>query len=261
MAEQDKPIEHTIEFPDGHVQKFIGPPDMSFDDKVLRAVQERAISSGKIPTEWFAGRNKHLLTKEKGTVAAAIPAAALAATTLGAPAAALTAATATAPLIATWIKYAEEHLTGEDTPKPTLTNQGVDVAKGAAMAFGPGAVSSVAGAGGKMVGGLLARLPGAKPAIAAATSDILAPLLVKLEAVTPDKLAATAREAYQYFTNNAARVGMGITADEAAYTKQLVEKGMNRQTAARIMSGGKPEMVKRYLEILKQPKAEFTGIN
>lgn len=243
----------SVTFPDGHTQEFDGPTGMSDSDVFARAIQERSFDSGKIQTSWLGGAAKQM-GQEKAANAALMTGAALATRQ---PAAATAAVTAIAPLAATWIDYATKHLTGENPDTPTVTNQAVDLAKGAAEAYGPGVISKTGGA----MAGELMRMGGSRPTLpqasARAVTRVIAPILEKLDAITPEKLTATVREGVQLIKNSGQRIANGISADDADLMKASVAKGMKPTTAARIISGGNTQQMQALMKIIRQPPAEF----
>lgn len=124
-------VPYTVKFPDGYVQTFTGPDDMSDTDAFARATQERAIASGKIPTTGMAGWFQQMGQEKDANTALLTAGGMLAGGPLGA------AAVTLAPLASDWLDYATKAHAGKDAVAPSAIRQGADVLQGAATAYGP----------------------------------------------------------------------------------------------------------------------------
>lgn len=246
-----KVIPYTVTFPDGHEQKFSGPADMTDEAVYQRAQQERSFSDGKIPTTFAGGAAKEL-GNDPDTMSALIAGAGLA--TGGVAPAAGTAMMAAAPTLARGLKYATQKMTGQEPTPISMT----DIAKSVAApiaAYAPGAIA----ASGKALEGAVSRLPVAglpswavkesAPAVegvANAIGKVAPPSMMQTISDVGSKVGDLATSG----ASAAARAGTGVTPDDLALLKGLLDNGMNRQAAIRIISQGDPTMATTLTRML-----------
>lgn len=236
---------YDVTFPDGYVQTFQGPATLSDDDARIRAVQERSIAEGRIPTTWWKGAGKHL-GEDPATTGALITAGGMGAQVAGAALAPVTAGAslglipagqammAAAPLGAHLTQYATQAATGQNPDAPSPVSLVRDAAVGAAGAYGPQVAGKAAGlvaehlptAG---IGGFLAKLTGAAPVtqmVDAGAEPIGNVLSGQTAKTTIDRLRQLATEART-----------GITAREVERVSSHIADGMNPQAALRLVAG------------------------
>lgn len=235
---------YTVKFPDGHVQKFQGPKDMSDTDVFARAMQERSIAEGKVQTSWLGGALKQM-GQEKAANAALIGGAGM--LTGVAPVVAL------APLAATWIDYATKKLTGEKPETPSAVEQVLDVAGGMAGAYGGKLLSKSAGIVtdelGKMRG---TTLPQAMGKIVARSAE---PVATEASKVSPQAVGATTKEMVMAGKTALDRTRYGVSADDLRLMRDNVSAGIKPTVSAKMIAGKDQKKFMGLMNLYRRPAA------
>lgn len=137
------PFKFTITLPDGKVQTFTSPVDLTDDEAYARAVQESGFASGRIPTSFGGGFTK-ALAEDPSTTGALMGGAGMLTGT--AP------IVAAAPLAALAMKAISQGVTGRspssdapyDTPPVGIDDVKNAAIQGAVQGYGPQAILGAA---------------------------------------------------------------------------------------------------------------------
>lgn len=236
---------YTIKFPDGHVQQFSGP-DMKDEDVWTRAVQERAIDEGRIPTTWWGGAAK-ALGEDPQTTRALISGVGYA---TGQP-----EIVAAAPLAARGIQYATQRATGQNPATPAPQELGLLAAEGAITGYGPGVAAKGARTlaektvahqlpNGQWVAGV--KGAGVMPWAVRTAGELSGGIADKVEMVTPQAVGQTVRELLPVAAT-AAAIGLsnsgennpgGNPVEDLKLLDAAVARGAGPATAAREIAQG-----------------------
>lgn len=240
-------IPYTVKFPEGDSVTFTAPSDMSDLDVYTRAVQERAIKKGQIPTT-FAG----------GAAPEAADALTNAALTGAGYATGQPGLVAAGPLAGRGARAAAQKVAGQEV-SPTNTAEMLTLGgEGALQGFGPGlvadAVSGIAArtlprqlANGSWIAGL--RGHGVVPWAIREGSDAASQIAEKyIRPISPQAIGETVSEVGGDAVNAIRRVMAGVTKDDLALLRAQIGKGMNARTAARIVSGNDPQKASALLQ-------------
>ncbi len=236
---------YSVTFPDGHVQSFDGPKDMTDSEVMARALQERGVAEGRIQTTWFGGAGKALGEDSKTTGALMTGAGMLTGT---AP------VVAAAPLVSRWIQYATQKMTGQNPETPSIGEQAVLGATGLAGAYGPKVLSG----SGSILGQEAANLPGNTVPQAAMKvgARLLAPVADQAQLVTPEAvgsttadLAALAAKLPKQISLAVERTGAGITAEDYALMRHTVSQGLSPYAAAKAVTSGNAKQLGTLLKL------------
>ncbi len=209
MPEQ---IPFTVKFPDGQSVTFKAPSEMSDSDVYTRALQERDIQSGKIPSSFMAG---------------AAPEGAQAVTQAGLSAAGYAtgnpALVAAGPLSGRFAKFLAQKATGQDAPLPDVGETATLAAQGIVPAYGPGLLARLAGPVAKAVGSLpVNTLP---QAIAKGTVPAVQDVAAGAEALSPKAIGATIKS---MFSSGAKP---SYSAIDVLRIQSLMKSGVSQQDA------------------------------
>lgn len=236
---------YQVVFPDGHKRDVSDPTGkMSETELFAKALQERAIDEGKIQTTWLGGAAKQL-GQEKATNAAAIGSVGMMT--------GLAPVVAIAPLAADWIDYTTKKLTGEQAEVPSATQQGIDIALGAAGAYGPQMISK---SGGAVAAEAAALKPNGVPAaLARLFGKAAGEIAPQAEKVTPKAFGATIEELVTAGKQGSQRLIAGLTKDDVLLMQQQVAKGMKPLSAAKIIGGNDPQKIQALMKLYRQPIA------
>jgi hypothetical protein len=246
-----KAVPYTVTFPDGHEQKFMGDDAMTDEQVYQRAQQERAFSDGKISTTFAGGAAKELGNDTETTAALMTGAGLL---TGGAAPIVGTAMMAAAPTVARGLKYATEKMSGQEPTPISITDIMKSVA-GPALAYGPGAIMN----SGKALEGAVSRLPVAGlPSWAVKESaPIVEGAANAVGKVAPQSMMKTIGDVGSKVGDLAtsaagatARAGTGVSADDLRLLHGLIDNGMNRQAAIKIISQGDPQAAQTLTRLL-----------
>lgn len=233
MAEQ---IPYTVKFPEGDSVSFTAPADMSDGDVYQRAVQERKIKSGQIPTTFMAG---------------AAPEGAQALTQAGMSGAGYLTGNpslvAAAPLAGRGARALAEKVTGQDVTPTSAAELGTLWAEGIVSGYGPSVVSNIASglaartvprqlANGTWIPGLKGHgiLPWAVREGADAASNVAERFV---RPVSPQATGETAGEVADMAANAIKRTRLGVSSDDLKLLRDQVATGMRLSTAAKIIAG------------------------
>ena len=125
-------IAYRVQAPDGTVVEFSGPPDMTDDQKILRAQQEYKFKTGAIPTTERGGQIQSVgdtLANNSDAIGTAIG--------LGGVVSGLPPVVAAAPAMGRAIKAGGQYISGRKIDVPSPAEMGVLAAEGALAGYGP----------------------------------------------------------------------------------------------------------------------------
>jgi lysozyme len=268
----------TTTFPDGHVERILGPADMSEADQIDRAIQERAVREGNVQATWFGGAAKQQAKEKEANVMLALGAAPLAVpigAAIGAPAAVAagvsTAIAGLSPIAMDWLDYAAKKYTPgqydnegtfhpNTTPRPSGEEMLVDLGKGAINAYG-GPILSKAGttADAAITGArnVVTHLVGGRTGAAAV--EMAGPVLAEAQNVTAPAVGRTLQELGTAARQAAVRVPAGLSRDEVNLMREHVfQKGMRATTAARIIAGKSTRKYEALMKLYRERQVGFT---
>lgn len=216
--------DYDVTTPDGTAVKFRGPSDMSDDQVKLRAQQEAAFKTGKIPTTFTQGAAGSIAddSKNVGTVVG-----------LGGALAGQPEVVAAAPLIGRAVKAGAEYVAGRPVTPPDIGELAGLAAQGAVAGYGP----QVAG---KLLQGFAGstvahQLPNGSWVKGASGSGVL-PWAVRTAGEVAGKVAPA-------ITTPAAKVGFAAAVTAAiGQTSAAVAQGVPPSKAAMDASGGNPSI-------------------
>ncbi len=245
--------DYEVTFPDGHVEKFNGPTGMSQLDQQNRAIQERGVAEGKIPTTFWGG-----VVKGGGAGSVVEPVVQAAGTVTGNP-----AIIAAAPLAKRTADYAAQTLMGQHPDMPSAGDIASDVAVGAVTGYGPSVASKalkglagttvahVSPVSGSFVKGATGH--GILPWAVRTAGEGAQALAEQADKVTPEAVGKTSSELFEFMKQEATKAASGVKGSEVDMMRGLVKQGFKPSTAASIVASKDPTKISALLKLYLRP--------